>query len=646
MKQIEIKQIHLLNFKGVRNLLVDFVGDVTTISGDNGTGKTTIFDAFTWVLFGKDSEDRKAFNVKTLDKDGNPIEKLPHEVTATFVVDNQIVTIRRCFTEKWQKRRGSAIEEFTGHEEERFINDVPYSVKDFTSKINELFCSEEIFKLITSPFAFNGLKTDKQRNILTTMIGEISDAEIANGYIDFQELLQNLQGKTLDEYRKEITAKKRVIKTEITTIPSRIDEQKRNVIDVNTNIIAEEANKLEQRLSEINAQLTDIVNAEEASNKAISEQYDVIRRKERELNNLKIKVTTDFMQEYNDTMQRIANINGRINLAKADSDRKQAMIARYKEIIENCNQRRNELIANWKSINAESLVFDDNEFICPTCKRPFDEGEIAIRKAEMIENFNEDKTRRLARNNELGKQNNEDKVKAENAVKELQLGIEDNSAEIAGLLQSLPKTVEKPNIDLAIANNEEIKTLQAEIDNLRQQVTAPTTNESKQQLISERDSINLVLRESQRQLAMAENNKRISDRITELELQYRSQCEALAELERIEHIIEQFSKRKTEVVEHKVNELFSVVKFKMFETLINGGEVETCVATINGVPFADLNSASRINAGLDIINAISKHYDVVAPIFIDNAESINEIMATQSQQVRLQVSNESTLTIK
>ena len=426
MKQIEIKQIHLLNFKGVRNLLVDFVGDVTTISGDNGTGKTTIFDAFTWVLFGKDSEDRKAFNVKTLDKDGNPIERLPHEVTATFVVDNQIVTIRRCFNEKWQKRRGSAIEEFTGHEEERFINDVPYSVKDFSSKINELFCSEEIFKLITSPFAFNGLKTDKQRNILTTMIGEISNAEIANGYIDFQELLQNLQGKTLDEYRKEITAKKLVNKTETTTIPSRIDEQKRNVIDVNTNIIAEEANKLEQRLSEINAQLTDIVNAEEASNKAISEQYDVIRRKERELNNLKIKVTTDVMQEYNDTMQRISIINGKIDLVKADSDRKQAMIARYKEIIENCNQRRNELIANWTSINAESLVFDENEFVCPTCKRPFDEGEIAIRKAEMVENFNEDKTRRLARNNELGKQNNEDKVKAENAVKELQLGIEDN----------------------------------------------------------------------------------------------------------------------------------------------------------------------------------------------------------------------------
>ena len=646
MKEIQIKQIHLLNFKGVRNLLVDFVGNVTTISGDNGTGKTTIFDAFTWVLFGKDSEDRKAFNVKTLDKDGNAIEKLPHEVTATFVVDNQIVTIRRCFNEKWQKRRGSAVEEFTGHEEERFINDVPYSVKDFSSKINELFCSEEIFKLITSPFAFNGLKTDKQRNILTTMIGEISDAEIANGYIDFQELLQNLQGKTLDEYRKEITAKKRVIKTEITTIPSRIDEQKRNVIDVNTNIIAEEANKLEQRLSEINAQLTDIVNAEEASNKAISEQYDVIRRKERELNNLKIKVTTDVMQEYNDTMQRISIINGKIDLVKADSDRKQAMIARYKEIIENCNQRRNELIANWKSINAESLVFDDNEFICPTCKRPFDEGEIAIRKAEMIENFNEDKTRRLARNNELGKQNNEDKVKAENAVKELQLGIEDNNAEIAELLQSLPKSTEKPNIELAIANSEEIKALQVEIDNLRQQVTAPTTNESKQQLISERDSINAVLRESQRQLAMADNNKRINDRIAELELQYRIQCEALAELERIEHIIEQFSKRKTELIEHKVNDLFSVVKFKMFESLINGGEVETCVATINGVPFADLNSASRINAGLDIINAISKHYNVVAPIFIDNAESINEIMATQSQQVRLQVSNESTLTIK
>lgn len=122
MKTVIIKEIRLLNFKGLRNLTVEFDPALTEIYGRNGIGKTSIFDGFTWLLFGKNSEDRKQFGIKTYDEAGNIIPKLPHEVSAVLLVDGEVVTLCRRFNEKWTKKRGSAVEEFVGHEEERLYN--------------------------------------------------------------------------------------------------------------------------------------------------------------------------------------------------------------------------------------------------------------------------------------------------------------------------------------------------------------------------------------------------------------------------------------------------------------------------------------------------------------------------------------------
>lgn len=112
MKKITVKQITLLNFKGIRNLTVDFDERETIISGRNGSGKSTIFDAFTWLLFGKDSYDRKDFNIKTLDAGNNTIPKLPHEVTGTLSVNGEDVKLKKSYKENWVKKRGSAEETF------------------------------------------------------------------------------------------------------------------------------------------------------------------------------------------------------------------------------------------------------------------------------------------------------------------------------------------------------------------------------------------------------------------------------------------------------------------------------------------------------------------------------------------------------
>ena len=141
MKSIVIRQLTLLNFKGIRNLTVDFDLNETNIFGYNGTGKTTIFDAFTWLLFGKDSKDRKDFNIKTLDANNQPIERIPHEVTACIEVNGEEINLKKCYNEVWTKKRGSAVETFNGHSVECFYNDVPCSVTEYAKKIAELLKS-------------------------------------------------------------------------------------------------------------------------------------------------------------------------------------------------------------------------------------------------------------------------------------------------------------------------------------------------------------------------------------------------------------------------------------------------------------------------------------------------------------------------
>ena len=129
----------------------------------------------------------------------------------------------------------------------------------------------------------------------------------------------------------------------------------------------------------------------------------------------------------------------------------------------------------------------------------------------------------------------------------------------------------------------------------------------------------------------------INKRIKELEDEYKTSQDELARLEGIEFTIQQFCKARIEHVESRINGMFKLVRFKMYEQQINGGEIETCEATVDGVPFSDLNNAMKINAGLDIINAICAANGIIAPIFIDNRESVSEILSTQSQIVNLVV---------
>ena len=221
MKTIEIKKLNITNFKGIVKQSIDFKTN-TDIFGANGTGKTTIYDAFLWVLFGKNSDDKKDFSIKnTIDLSLNRQE---HEVEAVLVVDGESNTLKRIYKEKWQKKRGEENAEYTGNETLYYWNEVPMQQKEFQIKLSNIL-DESFFKLISNTNAFYDLKWQDRRNVLIQMSGELTNEEIAKGNPEFEALIANLtQGKTMEDYQKQIVASVKKAKDDLKAIPTRIDE--------------------------------------------------------------------------------------------------------------------------------------------------------------------------------------------------------------------------------------------------------------------------------------------------------------------------------------------------------------------------------------------------------------------------------------
>lgn len=651
MRSIIIKEIHFVNFKGFRNMTIEFNEDITTICGRNGSGKTSIFDGFTWLLFGKDSQDRKAFNIKTLDENGKAIPKLPHEVSAIIIVDGETIELCRRFNEKWVKRRGQIEEEFTGHEEERLYNNVPMSLKEWNEKISNI-CSEQVFKFITNPKYFVSQKPDVQRAMLFRMAGELSDADIAAGNDDFAALLASLTGKTMEEYKKEIQAKKRRIKAEIEAIPERIDERKRDISalsEYDYPAIEASIKDKQDKVAKIEAEMLDLSKKNEAisqkRSEAIKELGQLKERKLRLEYEIKEKVTAEYraaISKKNDIQSKISDLERNI---QSLSNRRDGL----KRTIEECTSYREKLIAEWKSINASVITFNENDFVCPTCKRPLDIDDIEKKQQEMTENFNLAKSSRLAENNRKGQENKKKMQEAEAVIISIDSEIKKASEDIEKLKSAEEYAINlvEPDAYPVIEGNTEYKKLSEEISAKEKALEGSSTNNvdtssQKQELSLLKSEIDSL----KRTLANRETITRNTQRIGELEAQYKEGAQELADLERIEFTMAAFNKARIEAIDKRINGMFSLVKFKMYEQQINGGEIETCEAVVNGIPYSGQNNAMQINMGIDIINAICKFEGITAPIFIDNAESVNEFISSQSQVIKLVVTTDNELSIQ
>lgn len=669
MKSIRIKSIRFVNFKGLRSFAVTMDGQDTDIAGDNGLGKSTIFDGFTWVLFGKDRKDRKQFGIKTLDENNRVIDRIPHEVEVVLNVDGEEVKLTRRYNEVWRKQRGAAAETFIGHEEERLYNGVPCSLSEWNAKINDI-CPEQVFKFITNPMHFVSQKPEMQRQMLLRMAGGVDDAEIAAKNTDFAALLASITGKTMDEYKREIAANKRRIKVEISELPGRIDERLRDAsAKEDWAALEKERADLIAKRADLQQQLADGKKAAEAQNAEAMELFSQQLKVEHQIAEVKRGIAAVVLQAYNEKTTRRTELLAEYDVQQLTISRYEKQKAAAQAAVEQCTAKREELIAEYRQLTARAAdllrlmntepTFSETDFVCPTCGHPFDYDRITEIRANAIKAHADkyaamisDNNEKIEANKRKGRANNEEKQTHLDEIIELDALIataKNRIAEIESepLFAAAPTA---PNVAAFTDDNDEVRKLEAKLKELDKQIaekksigSASAQNAQLQTAINDlsQKAESLSIRLSKRA-----DEERNAARIAQLEEQLKAANVELANLEGIEFTIQEFSKARIEAVEQKINALFSLVRFKMFGTQVNGAEVETCEAMVGGVPFSDLNDAARINAGLDIINAICKFEQVCAPIFIDNAESINRPIATMSQRIRLIVTKDHELKIK
>lgn len=670
MKEIKLQSISILNFKGIRNLEITFNTEgMTTISGRNATGKSTVRDAFLWLMFDKNASGDKEFGIKTNDENGNPIPQIPHEVSAVVIMCEEgseegrvtSVKLRKCLVEKWVKKSGEVEKRYSGNTTEYYINDVPKKESEYNAYIKEL-CEETVFRTITNPSYLPEMNRDKLRAFLFSMAGELSDTDIASGDRELEKLMDLISGKSIDGLKEQIRNEKSRIKKEMDDIPSRIEECNRMMPEKKDwDSIRNEINSHKEKVADIESQIEDISKAMNAENERRMRLSSELSGKKMEYSRLSDEITQKGMKEYYDKLNKKRELHSSVDQIESEIQGFNSLIQnleREKESLEGYIHSKNEELSalrkEWNEINARNIRFNDEDFVCPTCKRLLDAEDIEERKSEMISNFNKKKSAELSANQKKGMEIKSVIEESEKRISLLSTQIknikekvgdyEDKKNGIIGNpLYSAP--VDQPDVSSLLAGSLELASKQTEIDNLKYQLEQPVSIPQTDELKQERKELQSFISTLEYQLSRREQIKILETRMSELNNRLRDLSQLLAEKEQIESWIDKFNKRKVELSEERINSMFSMVKWKMYNRLINGGEEPTCIPMIGNAEYRDANAAGKLNGGLDIINAVCQYYGVYAPIFVDNAEGVNHLLLTHSQMIRLVVTNESKLTV-
>lgn len=655
MKKIILKSLAIVNFKGVRDFSIAFNDGITTVCGDNGTGKTTLYDAYLWLLFGKDSTGRSdganGFNVKTTGEDGKPIYRLEHSVTAVLEVDGKEIKLQRSLVEKWQKVNGTT-DEVMKDETQYFINDVRTGTKkEYQAEISEII-PEDVFRMITNPYYFTSLSAETQKDMLLEMVGNIDDEEVAATDPDFLALLDQINGTSLAKWAREIAAKKKACNDALATIPASIETaQKLMPESENWAVLEKQLKEVQDRVKEIDAQIADksALNDEAYKRKMalMKQQADKrIKLQDRE-NTIRMEANAAHNKALSDIQQMENELS--IYQKNLDNYRNDKMNVDGK--IDELNGKLVEMREQFKAVAKEQFPEPSGDvLVCPTCGEPYKGENLENAIAKLRGNFEQSKSKRQKDIQTKGKQY---KAEYDRAVEQqtkltgLIAKLEDDALEIKGNIEIKKNNIPVAgNADEAIANDKECIALRNDIAEIANQLQVEVPQADVSELQNEKVDSNAAIADINKRLGKRAMIERVYKEIADLEEKRIANNQAKADLEKWEDVYLRFQKAKDEVLMQRINGLFNVVSFSFVKEQKNGGEKVTCYCMVNGVPYADVNACGKVNAGLDIINAICATKGISAPIFIDNRESFNQIIPTISQIVNLKVSNDKSLTIK
>lgn len=652
-------------FRGEQMRTTEFNEGETLITGANGTGKSRHFDAFVWLLFGKDTEGRKDYNVKTM-VNGEPIARAKCTVSGILEVDGEAVELTRIFGEEWVKPRGSDAEVFKGNKTECYWNGAPVSVSEYQERVEALL-GETLFKLLTNPLYFFSLPWKEQREQLTALVPELSNEEIAERDETLKAFIETLSKKPLADFKRELSARKRKLRNDLAEISPRIDQTRvmmpqardwdalEKEYDTISDQIVECENKLESVTARINA-------SQDAFKKEWKSLTDLIEQRQLTLadaqNEARAKAT-EANKERRDAEAQIEDLksarNRSMDMARSlllEKATHNDAVRRYETIIAQTREA-------WYTANAKEYA---GETTCPHCKQPLPEQMQADAKAIFLKHKKEEldtittKGQSYKRLIEHEKQQADEIGTKADAETEKANKLKEQIAEAEARLAKMPEEAKAGLLPEEVFTEEvlaEYNKLSAEINKRQKELETKckdVVTDSTDAYKKERDKLLIELDRVREQLA---DRKRIEEgerQIKTLEDSGRAISQRLAEAERDEMTMRHFQQLKTEACATRINALFDTLSFKLFtytqEDKEKDNPIETCEPLVRGVPFGVANTAARTQAGMELIRVLSKHYNICAPIFVNNRESINRIPESDAQIISLKVTEEKELTIK
>ena len=633
MTEIKIKRLILENFKCHRYLTLTFDGGNASIYGDNGTGKTSIYDALTWLLFGKDSHGNgeKNIEIKPLLASG---EVKDHEaltaVEAALDVNGEEVTLRRTYREVWTTKRGSSTATYDGNTSEYYVSGVPCKKNAFVDKVNELV-SEDTFRMLTSVVYFaSQISWQDRRAALFDVAGVMDDQQILATNEAFAPLVEGMGRLSIEDYKKKLLSEKRGFVGAKTEIPARISECQKTIEDIQgLDFIGAKA-----EVEALNAQKDGI-----AAQIVAIEHDSASEQKRMEIREAQLELTAlenenkAYRASQTDGSRNLYSLNIRFTTLKNQVANKNKAQENEIAYISSLEKKIQDSRNRWMIVNGETFTGGS----CPTCgqKLPAEQLRAAQEKYEAGKKKRLDEILQTANSYKDAKKQAEDRLtKLTDEIAQVEAEIQDLQVQIeaAEAAQVVPKDMEgyadrKKTIGVRLdkLNDELYEIIQAgaSVKEKLQQEMAAVNGKIKGQM-------DIISKES-----LLDYSRK---RIEQLREDAQNAAAALEAIEKMLYLMDEYSRYKTRFVEDSINGMFRIARFRLFREQANGGIEDRCDVVYEGVPYTNVNNGMKINLGIDIINTLSMAYGVKVPLFVDNAESVTQLEQCGSQIIRLVVS--------
>ena len=633
MNSIKIKSLTLENFKCHRNLVLHFNGGDASIYGDNATGKTSVYDALTWLLFGKDSHGNgeKNIEIKPLGEDG---EVKDHNaltaVEAALLVNGEEVTFRRTYQEVWSTKRGSAEPTYDGNTSEYYIDGVPLKKYAFSEAVGALV-SEDAFRMLTSVSHFSaGITWQERREVLFRVANVAGDREIMLNDEKFFPLIEGMGKLSLDDYKKKLLSEKRTFVGAKTDIPARISECQKTVEDVEGMDFGAARAKIEALTAEKGTLEAELLSIER--NTAAESKRMEIREAQLELTALDNE-NKAYRASQMAGAPDVAGMRAALAHMKGQHEAKKRTVESEKAYIESLDRDIASARSRWIAVNGESFTGGN----CPTCGQTLPAAQLKA----ATDSFEAQKKKRLGEIEQTANANKAAKAAALDRITTAEAEI----AELDRLMEKQAKLImAAENSAVAVADIEGFAEKRAAIlqhlDALNGELADIMTDTSaaRTKLIGQISEIKQEIASWNVYLGKESLLEYSRKRIEELQEDARRAAEKLDELEAMLFLIDEYSRYKTQFVEDSINSMFRVARFRLFREQANGGVEDRCDVVLDGIPYINLNSAAKTNIGIDIINTLSTAYGVSVPLFVDNAESVTRLENSNNQIIRLVVS--------